>query len=70
MLVCSASTVERVGVNQRSPFQSRLGDPEGEVTRWKAGPEKTDGYCEVPLGFGTVKAVIASGAVMVHAPRR
>ena len=33
-----------------------------KVTR----PEKTGGHCEVQPGFGTAKAVIASGAVTVH----
>jgi hypothetical protein len=33
-------------------------------------PEKTDSLREMLLGFGTAKAVIASGAVTVHVPRR
>ena len=39
----------------------------GEVIRWMAGPEKTDGFCEETLGFRTAKAAIASKAVTVHA---
>ncbi len=67
VLLFRPSTVERVGVNHRSPVQSRLGDPQGRATCWAAGPEKTDGFCEEPLGSGTAKAAIASGAVTVHA---
>ena len=37
-----------------------------EVTRGRAGPEKTDELCEEPLGSGTAKAVITSRAVTVH----
>jgi len=32
-----------------------------------ARPEKTDCFCEEQPGFGTAKAVIASGVVTVHA---
>ena len=37
------------------------------ATCWATRPEKSDWICEDQLGFGTAKAVIASGAVMVHA---
>ncbi len=39
----------------------------GEATRGTTRPEKTDRPCEGSLGFGTAKAVVASGAVTVHA---
>ena len=38
------------------------GDPKGDRTR------KNRRRCEVPLGFGTAKAVITSRAAMVHVP--
>jgi hypothetical protein len=44
-----------------------LGDSLNWATGWAARPEKTDRLCEEQLGFGTAKAVITSGAVMVHA---
>jgi hypothetical protein len=47
--------------------RSRLGDQPGGAIRRATRPEKTSGHCEVQLGFGTAKAVIASGAVTVHA---
>ena len=40
----------------------RQGQPEQA-----ARPEKTDCFCEEQPGFGTAKAVIASGVVTVHA---
>jgi hypothetical protein len=53
--------------NNTEPVQSRLSDKQGGATRQAAGPEKTDVLCEDALGSGTAKAVIASGAVTVHA---
>jgi hypothetical protein len=53
--------------NNTELTQSRLGDRLGGATRWASRPEKSDVLCEDTLGFGTAKAVIASGAVTVHA---
>ena len=53
--------------NNTEPVQSRLSDGPGGATRQAARPEKTDVICEDALGSGTAKAVIASGAVTVHA---
>jgi hypothetical protein len=50
--------------------RSRLGDQSGGAIRRATRPEKTGGHCEVQPGFGTAKAVIASGAVTVHASTR
>ena len=60
------STAERVGFLNQWPVQSKLGDQPNEATRWATKPEKTDSLRERPLGFGTAKAVVASGAVTVH----
>jgi len=67
MLPLHASTVERVGENKTLPIRCRLGDQLAEATRPASRPEKTNGSCEGRLGFGTVKAVITSGVVTVHA---
>jgi hypothetical protein len=48
-------------------LRSRLGDLPAEATRKASRPEKTDSLCEEESGFGTAKAVIASGVVTVHA---
>ena len=56
--------------NNTEPVQSRLSDWPDGATRWAARPEKSDVICEDTLGFGTAKAVIASGAVTVHASTR
>src|SRR5579864_7881089 len=47
--------------------RSRLGDQPGGAIHRVTRPEKSGGHCEVQPGFGTAKAVIASGAVTVHA---
>ena len=51
----------------QSPVQSKPGDQPDEETRWATRPEKTDSLRERLLGFGTAKAVVAPGAVTVHA---
>jgi hypothetical protein len=61
------STVERDGFKICCRPESRLGDPFSEVTQRTTGPEKTDSVARCLPGFGTVKTVIASRAVTVHA---
>ena len=48
-------------VKSHWPARSKLGDQLDEATRWATRPEKTNGFCEEQLGFGTTKVVIASG---------
>ena len=42
----------------------------GEVTRRVCQARKNRQACESGPGLGTAKAVVASGAVTVHVPRR
>ena len=65
-LVWRASTVERVGFLNSCRSEVDWVIRTGGAIRWTPGPEKTDGRCEAPLGFGTAKAVITSRAVTVH----
>ena len=55
--------IERVGVH--TSRRSEVGRVTGSsgATRWTPGPEKSDGPCEGPLGFGTAKAVVTSGGI-------
>ncbi len=48
-------------------IRSRPGGSSGGATRRASGPEKTDSFREKLPGFGTAKAVTASGAAMVRA---
>jgi len=67
--VLRPSMAERVGflISRQSEVGwviSPTGQPAGNQTR------KNRTLCEERLGFGTAKAVVASGAVTVHVPRR
>gem|GEM_PF-6709745 len=57
---------EHVGAIDCTQFFQELlrGDPPPNQTR------KKPPLCEEPLGFGTAKEVVASGAVTVPVPRR
>jgi len=63
------STIERIGSSKISQSEVDWVIQLGRATCWATRPEKSDCSREDQLGFGTAKAVIASGAVTVHAPR-